>query len=153
MDDSKQTMCGNGSLIYEANPEKTDKTAGELGYNSYSGTFFNDKFHGIGRQVWPDFTYEGEYKEGRRHGNCTVYFHNGEVYNMKYEEGKEVFRRQVTEPSKAWYGNGQEPSLPFQKHAAKSMSYLVCSWYGKWKYRNLHMKSQGTYAPMLRGGG
>ena len=80
-------MCGLGTFTYEAvNPNHTG-TAVQLGYNDYTGTFLNDKFHGIGRQVWTNFVYEGEYKEGRRHGWSTVYFNDGEVFNMMYEEG------------------------------------------------------------------
>ena len=87
-------MCGNGALVYQAPTVVKDRvTAAELGYNDYSGTFFNDKFHGIGRQRWHNFTYEGEYKEGKRHGYSTVYYKDGSVFNMKFEEGKETFRR------------------------------------------------------------
>ena len=86
-----------------------------MGYNNYSGSFLDDEFHGIGRQQWADFTYEGEFKQGKRHGYSTVYFKNGNIFNMKYDEGIQKFKEKVTNSEKAWYGNGRKQSLPFLK--------------------------------------
>ena len=78
-------MCGQGTLTYEVSKPKepikrvlkrffsSEETPGDLGYNDYIGTFLNDKFHGFGKQTWPHFTYEGAYKDGKRHGRSTVY--------------------------------------------------------------------------------
>ena len=89
-------MCGIGTLRYFAKWPHYKGAAAQLGYNDYIGTFKDDKFHGIGVQEWQNFIYEGEYKEGKRHGWSTVYFRNGmsnnDVFNIKYEEGKETFR-------------------------------------------------------------
>ena len=76
------------------------------GYYDYSGTFLNDKFHGIGQQRWTNFTYEGEYKTGKRHGKATLYMTNGKVFNIRYKNGKEIpgTETEVTDSGKAWYG-------------------------------------------------
>ena len=115
-------MCGYGTLLYEAvNPDLTG-TAVALGYNDYSGTFLNGKFHGVGRQIWENFTYEGEYKEGKRHGWSTVYFKDGGIFNMKHEEGKEVVKKEVREAKEALYGNG----LPLGRdHITLAMASLM----------------------------
>ena len=103
-------MEGIGRLRYFSKWPHLKGDAAQLGYNDYTGTFKNDLFHGIGVQEWQNFVYEGEYKEGRRHGWSTVYFRNGlsnfDVFNMKHEEGKETFRQRVTDPSKALFGDG-----------------------------------------------
>ena len=81
-------MCGLGTLKYNIfNPKYVDKTPAQLGYNDYTGTFYNDMFHGEGKQEWEHFAYLGEYKEGKRHGNSTVYWRNGDIYNMKWKLG------------------------------------------------------------------
>ena len=103
---SKNLMCGLGTLTYEATNPQNSGTAVQMGYNDYTGTFLDDRFHGIGRQVWEYFVYEGEYKEGKRHGFATVYFNDGKVFNVRYEEGKEIYRKRVTNQRKAWYGDG-----------------------------------------------
>ena len=101
-------MCGKGTLKYIAvDFARTGVDASKLGYFPYEGEFFNDKFHGVGSQVWTDFTYEGQYYEGRRHGKCTIYMNSGEVFNMKYRYGKEVARKEIDDPSQAWYGDGK----------------------------------------------
>ena len=100
-------MCGYGTLKYlSILYERTGKDAGTLGYNNYKGTFLNNKFHGKGVQVWPEFKYIGQYKEGRRHGHSTIYTLDEKVFNMKFKEGKEVFKEQVFNPDLAWYGSG-----------------------------------------------
>ena len=104
--DSDGNMCGYGTLLYEAINLDVTGTAVQLGYNDYTGTFLNGKFHGIGRQIWENFTYEGEYKEGKRHGWSTVYFNNKEIFNIKYEDGKLLVKKEVKQPSEALYGNG-----------------------------------------------
>ena len=103
-------MCGKGVLTYTP----TRSVTLPKGYANYEGTFCEDKFEGIGKQTWPDFTYEGEYKMGKRHGNCTVYTNCGRVLNKKYIDGKEVVDlhgdpiiEEVTDPHQAWYGNGR----------------------------------------------
>ena len=82
-------MCGKGLLTYKDPDYQTNgKDGSSLGYYDYIGTFFQDKFHGVGRQIWPDFIYEGEYKGGRRHGRATHYTNDGKVLNVTYDNGK-----------------------------------------------------------------
>ena len=61
--DDKNRFCGDGVLTFTNGMEN--------GYYDYEGTFFEDRYHGVGKQKWPDYTYEGEYKAGRRHGRAT----------------------------------------------------------------------------------
>ena len=109
--DEKEQMCGKGTLTYK--PVEGLDSLPE-GYANYEGTFLDDLFHGIGKQTWPNSTYEGEYKQGKRHGNFTVYTSSGRVVNMKYKDGEEVVNRNgevamkdVTDPHQAWYGDGK----------------------------------------------
>ena len=44
---------------------------------------------------------------GKRHGHATVYFYNGDIFNMKYEKGKKMSEEKVSDNSKAWFGDGQ----------------------------------------------
>ena len=82
-------MCGKGLLTYKDPDYQTNgKDGSSLGYYDYIGTFFQDKFHGVGRQIWPEFIYEGEYKGGRRHGRATHYTNDGKVLNVTYDNGK-----------------------------------------------------------------
>ena len=106
--DEGDRMCGTGTLRYKIrNPKYGDKTPSELGYNDYTGTFYNDLFHGEGKQDWEGYVYHGEYKEGSRHGKSTVYATNGDVFNAKWREGEQLFMKKVEGKVKAWYGSGQ----------------------------------------------
>ena len=71
-------------------------------------------------QQWPDFIYEGEFKEGKRHGYSTVYFRkrtdNYEVFNMIHEEGREIYKELVTDPSKARFGDGLSLDAKYAKN-------------------------------------
>ena len=101
-------MCGHGSLTYQSvHCKHMGKTTGELGYHDFQGTFLNDKFHGLGRQMWPHFTYEGEYKQGRRHGRATLYFYNGEVYNTNWRKGEQMWKEKLVDPDDAFHGDGR----------------------------------------------
>ena len=126
-------MCGKGKMKYspvqevkrERNPntgkqEVKFQTLPPLGYANYSGTFFNDKFHGIGKQIYGTSIYAGEYKMGKRHGKATVYSRqSGGVYNTRYAHGSaitklnkskqtnEIWLTDITEKYRAWYGNGK----------------------------------------------
>ena len=116
-------MCGVGSFTYRPTLEfasnKNANTAaapGQLpkGYADYYGTFKDDKFHGLGYQIWPGCTYEGEYKEGKRHGKFTCYRSDGTVHNFLYENGKPCRNEnwdfavvQICNPNLAWYGDGK----------------------------------------------
>ena len=78
-------MCGFGRITYESkNPEVTG-TAAEMGYSDYTGSFYDDHFHGVGIQEWHKSVYVGEFQMGKRHGYSTVYFHDGAVLNMIFE--------------------------------------------------------------------
>ena len=120
--DEKGQMCGKGTLSYRAvKGEKLPE-----GYADYEGTFLAGKFHGIGKQTWPNSTYEGEYKEGKRHGNFTVYTNSGRVVNMKYKDGEEVVNAQgevvmkdVTDPHQAWYGDGKPRPVKTEEETDK----------------------------------
>ena len=107
--DQSNRMCGKGELTYKHPDFETNgKNGSSLGYYDYSGTFFSDKFHGVGKQMWPDFIYEGEYRNGRRHGRSTHYTNEGKVFNVTYENGKPLSPdRQVIKPIDAWYGEGE----------------------------------------------
>ena len=78
----------------------------EFGYFDYTGTFLNGKFHGIGSQTQPTFTHWGEYKDNKRHGKGTKYTNEGQVFNMVFENDKEVSCSRVDDPLEAWYGDG-----------------------------------------------
>ena len=100
-------MCGFGRLLYYPTNFKLTGSASNLGYNDYKGTFLNDMFHGFGSQKWPFYIYEGEYSEGCRSGHATLYFYDGSIYNMKFEEGEAMTKELVTDNKKAWFGEGE----------------------------------------------
>ena len=45
---------------------------------------------------------------------------DGKVFNMKHEEGKEVFREEVVDPELAWYGDGK-PREPEETSSDESI--------------------------------
>ena len=94
-------MCGYGVLTYS-------EPGSNFGYYDYYGTFFNDKFHGVGKQYWPDFIYVGEYKEGRRQGMATHYMKDGQILNVTYQGGKVITSVKLDNSKEAWYGDDLE---------------------------------------------
>ena len=44
------------------------------------GQFVNGKLSGIGRQIWPNGYYIGDYKDGRFHGFGTFVYDDGSTY-------------------------------------------------------------------------
>lgn len=93
-------MCGYGKITFEDGAKN--------GYYDYTGTFFNDKYHGVGTQQWPEFVYDGEYKAGRRHGKATHYYRDGRISNVCYKEGKKFSEDEVVlDPNNAWYKDGK----------------------------------------------
>ena len=92
--DEKSKMCGRGVKTYSDGVE-------------YTGTFYDDLYHGIGVQSWSHLVYEGEYKAGKRHGRSTNYMRHGDVFNMTYKDGTRGTSTKVDEPSEAWYGDGK----------------------------------------------
>ena len=86
-----------GSLcIYDAEWENGKIRAGKLYKNfglhvqlMYKGefnTFF--QFHGHGLHLKNDNKYEGNWKNGKKHGHCVVHFSNGDHYKGNYEDNK-----------------------------------------------------------------
>ena len=71
-------MHGHGSLAY---PDG----------RTYTGTFKDGKFHGLGTYHWPEEgkTYEGEFKQGKNKGFCKWTRDNGKAsYGIWKGQGK-----------------------------------------------------------------
>ena len=111
-------MCGMGTLKYTSTDPQLE-TACDLGYNDYMGTFCNGMFHGIGKQEWKDFVYEGEFKEGQRHGRATVYQRKGDIFNSKWKDGVQLFKKKINNKSEAWFGDGKPASNEYFKKMNK----------------------------------
>jgi len=60
----------------------------------YEGEFKNGKYHGQGTKTFPDgMKYEGEFKDGQPHGQGTITYPDGRKYVGEYKDEKE-FRKQ-----------------------------------------------------------
>lgn len=64
---------------------------------SYSGTVNKDQQpHGIGIfGANGGSIYEGQFKNGRRHGFIRMFFPRGELYHRQYEEGAQVSNKRM----------------------------------------------------------
>ena len=74
-----------GKIIFGSNSDH------RVGYK-YEGEFKNGKMHGQGTFTWAGEwqgqQYVGELKEGYSHGQGTITYKNGDVYNGEWKEGK-----------------------------------------------------------------
>ena len=103
-------MCGYGVLTYS-------EAGSKRGYYDYYGTFFKDKFHGVGKQFWPEFVYVGEYTEGRRNGRATHYMKDGQTLNVTYQSGQEISSTKIENSKDAWYGNDLQDFSDFNNES------------------------------------
>ena len=58
----------------------------QLIYKGEFNTFF--QFHGHGLHLKNDNKYEGNWKNGKKHGHCVVHFSNGDMYKGNFEDNK-----------------------------------------------------------------
>ena len=58
---------------------------------SYSGDYFEDKRHGVGRATWPDgSSYDGQWKVGKRHGKGQFTDSSGKTVASEWKLGKRI---------------------------------------------------------------
>ena len=65
--------CGQGKLM------RRDET-------SYDGLWANDEQNGRGVEIWNDGRFEGEYKNGYRHGHGTFIMFDGSSYEGEFSQ-------------------------------------------------------------------
>jgi hypothetical protein len=56
-------------------------------HRRYQGSFKNNKRHGMGKAYYGVQTYEGEWIDGRKHGEGTMWYEGGDVFKGRWERG------------------------------------------------------------------
>jgi hypothetical protein len=89
--------------------------------NLYEGDLKDGKRHGKGKMIYNNGdVYEGDWKEGKRHGKGKMIYNEGDVYEGEWKKGK--------------------------KHGKGKMTYNEGDVYeGDWKENNIHGKGKMTY--------
>jgi len=99
----------------------------------YEGEFQEGKYHGQGTLTFPDGgKYEGEWKEGVRHGQGTETLPDGGKYEGEWKEGKEHRQGTLTSPDgKKYVGEGKEGVIHGQGTDGFNMNQFIISFYEK----------------------
>lgn len=73
---------------------------------TYTGEYFNGKYHGYGILEYPSGdTYKGEFKEDKAHGKGTFYFNNGEILEGIWENNE------LIKPTEIKFSDGETYSV------------------------------------------
>ena len=106
--DQDGLACGMGEL------------SNKDGNHSYTGCFVNDKFEGIGVYAYPneyrrndDDTFDGEWKNGLKHGKITFHDAGGAASNALWKNGKGLDTMECARKEHCFYREG-EPLKAFE---------------------------------------
>ena len=73
----------------------------------YSGHFVNASLEGAGVKISPHgITIEGEFKDNKLHGKCTLHYKDGRMSNHENENGIEKSQTDITDKEEAFYIRG-----------------------------------------------
>ena len=124
--------------VWNANPQ-----AGEV--LTWSGGCVDDKASGKGRKTWRnrdgESIYQGEYRDGKKHGRGTYTWPSGDRYEGEYRDGKHHGRGTYTWPSGDRYEGEYRDG---KQHGRGTKTWRSGSRY-EGEYRDGKRHGRGTY--------